>query len=296
MDMSATLDEETALQVAQAGANLLPGGTVIGAGLETLGADMAHAKYLGQACQIMGHDENTLHADSPAFKEYADKLSGLYESRLMDFAASAAGSSVAVLTGAMVLGGPPGWLLGGALALGGGFVGSEVARPLIGENHETFLEFAKFLQRSGQPQDGQAGNMPPEAAFVALTMNSSPATIKSVLISLEGSGIKTIDGMVEALKTEEGTARLNKAMRENDALIRNELCLAPQVGNGHTTSEIYAELINKGYMNGVDLLSQEKTTQMAGILNQWQLNAMSEAVRNANPNTHLPYNGKPKQR
>jgi len=296
------IDARTAVNVGQLGAGMLGKlNAPVSAGLTLAGTSFDIHDSTQQVAGLMGADARSLMVDSKAFKDYVNSLTDLYEERLKNLTVGMAGSAAGMAAFAGTVGmlslGPPGWVMWGgslAAAAGGGMLASFGKEYIMPSKNRVFAQFASKLQMMGQE-----GHMPPEAAFVALVMNMpDPYAIKNIITSFpREAGIRNVNDMVKALNTTEGCMYLQRAMVENDDLVRAStgvLTAMPEV----TLSDQYAQLISNGQMAGVDLLSAERTMQVGTLINmaqsersmlamQQQQLAMSQ-VTSLNPNLHLP--------
>ncbi len=283
-DTMLPIDPRTALTLGQVGTTVLgTPGHVVSAGMEMVGTSWD--------IDSMTQEAKSLDVSGKAFKDYVRSLSDLYEERLVNFSVGIAGSAAA--TGIVALAfGPPGWIAGLAAAAGGGILASLGKEHFFPSQNRLYMDFAKQLQ-----VQGQQGTLPPEAAFVALTMNMpDPVAIKSVIKSFpKDARIRNVNDMVKALGSEEGMMYLRNAMVENDFAVRAATGAITGMP-GITISEEFANTVNdpRGLMAGVELLSDRKTTQVGTLLNMANMQRMQAAAEQqnvqlaGNPNQHLP--------
>lgn len=296
------LDARTALGAAQMGSQFVPGGNIIQGGLEMASASMDMDEHIHQAASLMGSDVRHLQAGSPAFKQYIQKeLPEIYGDRAIGYGISLAGGAIAMGLVGMTFGLPagiPGLLVGGIVGVGGSIAAGYVKEALFPSSYNSFLNFASQLQNMGQQ-----GQMPPEAAFVALVINMPDSrSKKNVIASLPRSlGVKDEKGLIKLLNTDNGREALRQLMHEHDADVRagvGAMSVAPQM----TISEHFARLVNNRKIAGVDLLHQEKTTHIGNLIAMMELQQMQQSamqpqasVMPQNLNQHLP-NVNPAQR
>lgn len=309
----------------------IPGANVAAGAFTLIDTELDIREYTENGARMMGEDPRHLMTDSPAFKDYAQKLSGLYVDRMESLGAGLAGSAAATSLVAYSLGGPPGWILGTIAMIGGGMGGSWLKNKIRPNQLNQFVEFASTLQSKGQEGANyfqQTGQVSPadigisaEQAFVALAMNSpDPTLLERVTKSLPKKLARK--GLVKALESEEGLIALRDAMRIYDNDIRTGTGAMVAV-NGLTASEEYAYLVNTGQMAGVNLLSVDRTMEIGTLIStkrdqqiqEQQMaamgmqpgmpqrgrldgafaamdrNNMPEDMGTQNPNANLPYPG-----
>lgn len=276
------INTRTALTAAQVGSNFVPGGMAVGGALDMASAHLDADQYMKEASTLMGQDVR--HLSGAALKNYIKKdLPEIYGDRAMNFGFSISGGLVSVGVATAVMGGPPGWIMGSLIGVGGTLAAMAGKDYILPSNYNNVLNFAYHLQAMGQQQ-----TMTPEAAFVALTINAHDEQLRKDVY--KHLGVKDARGMIKLLNTEDGKLALQEAMFLHDNQLRHDLGAMSGMA-GATVSERFARAVNNGKIAGVDLLDADKTGQLGNLIAMAEMQEMAPPqpqMPQANPNQHLP--------